>query len=287
MRVVKDYEGSAVIIGEIDKTHGKCVLVSPYVKLWDRLQSALERAVERGVDLEAFIREPENDQDKNQVELIASDFAKIGIRVNLVKNLHAKIYSFDQSVIVSSMNLYDFSQRNSIELSVLVDDDETVTEIKDYIKDHIVRVAKPYKGPPVKAPKATPQKQFCKNCGAKLEGVAQGKSLCVDCFKKEMSGKTSSENTEPEVRKSPPQRFADRVSATIKKRDKYSDGYCIRCRKIIEDNPEHPLCPSCYKKWAVYQNPIFEEKYCHACGTEYNTSMAKPICLKCFKKSTN
>jgi len=32
-KVVKDYEGAAVLIGEIDKTKNECVLISPYVQL--------------------------------------------------------------------------------------------------------------------------------------------------------------------------------------------------------------------------------------------------------------
>ncbi|MCX6647583.1 MAG: phospholipase D-like domain-containing protein [bacterium] len=221
MRVVKDYEGSAVIIAELDKTQNECVLVSPYVKLWDRLHLALERAIERGVRIEAFIRYPESDLDVNKVKGTVTDFTKLGVKTYLVKNLHAKIYSFDQSVIVSSMNLYDFSQQNSIELSVLFDESDTITEIKNYINDHIKRVAIPYH-------------------------------------------ESSSNNIEKLVEK---------------------EGFCIRCRARIKDDPVHPLCSNCYTIWAKYGNPNYLENYCLSCGKEIKTNIAKPYCYECYSKN--
>lgn len=60
-------------------------------------------------------------------------------------------------------------------------------------------------------------------------------------------------------------------------------GYCIRCRKEIEFNPNRPLCSNCYMIWNKHANPSYKEKFCHHCGKEYQSSYEKPICYACFK----
>lgn len=60
-------------------------------------------------------------------------------------------------------------------------------------------------------------------------------------------------------------------------------GYCIRCRKEMEFNPNRPLCSNCYTIWNKHANTLYKEKFCHHCGKEYQTSYEKPICYECFK----
>lgn len=58
-------------------------------------------------------------------------------------------------------------------------------------------------------------------------------------------------------------------------------GHCIRCAETIGYDPEAPLCEDCFKVWARYKNPDYEEKFCHACGDDCDTSMAAPLCEDC------
>lgn len=62
-------------------------------------------------------------------------------------------------------------------------------------------------------------------------------------------------------------------------------GHCIRCAESIELNSERPLCDDCYRSWAEYRNPEYEEKHCHACGNRTATSMLKPLCRSCWKRA--
>lgn len=61
-------------------------------------------------------------------------------------------------------------------------------------------------------------------------------------------------------------------------------GGCIRCGRQISFNPSKPLCPECYKAWAVYQNEKYEEPYCHACGAKRTVTFAKPVCRACYNR---
>jgi phosphatidylserine/phosphatidylglycerophosphate/cardiolipin synthase-like enzyme len=62
-------------------------------------------------------------------------------------------------------------------------------------------------------------------------------------------------------------------------------GFCIRCKDELNLNPDYPLCPDCYKSWAQWGNPDFEEKYCHCCGKKQSTSLNKPLCKECWKNA--
>jgi len=74
------------------------------------------------------------------------------------------------------------------------------------------------------------------------------------------------------------------VPLTGKSNNVRSGGYCMRCKKSIELNPEKPLCSDCYKEWKIYSNPEYTEKYCHGCGKPNKGSLLKPVCYDCYKK---
>ena len=63
-----------------------------------------------------------------------------------------------------------------------------------------------------------------------------------------------------------------------------TSGFCIRCGKEMELNPNKPLCSKCYPIWAKYSDPDYPEKYCHICGKESEQTYAKPVCYTCYKK---
>ena len=59
-------------------------------------------------------------------------------------------------------------------------------------------------------------------------------------------------------------------------------GFCVRCRKEIDHNPESPYCYGCWQTWARFGNPYYEERACHGCGQDYATTMEKPLCQACY-----
>jgi phosphatidylserine/phosphatidylglycerophosphate/cardiolipin synthase-like enzyme len=55
-------------------------------------------------------------------------------------------------------------------------------------------------------------------------------------------------------------------------------GFCIRCDRSINLDPNKPLCIECHKIWKQYSRANYPEKFCHFCGKEANTSLNNPIC---------
>jgi phosphatidylserine/phosphatidylglycerophosphate/cardiolipin synthase-like enzyme len=60
-------------------------------------------------------------------------------------------------------------------------------------------------------------------------------------------------------------------------------GFCIRCSKQIQLDPEKPYCATCFASWSRWENWEFEEKACHRCGRAHVSSRMKPQCYACFK----
>ncbi|MEK5794550.1 DNA repair protein, partial [Acinetobacter nosocomialis] len=53
------------------------------------------------------------------------------IRTSFCKNLHAKCYLNEDSCIITSLNLYEFSQINNNEMGILVEREEDTALYKD------------------------------------------------------------------------------------------------------------------------------------------------------------
>lgn len=59
-------------------------------------------------------------------------------------------------------------------------------------------------------------------------------------------------------------------------------GFCIRCKRNIPLNLDHPFCYYCFRSWAKYHNWNYLENFCHNCGESTNTSRSKPLCDNCY-----
>lgn len=114
----------------------KLVLVTPYIKfsqiLYERLQ---ERAI---AGVEIIIVYGKSELTREQEKSIKSIR---GISLYFLSNLHAKCYLNDNTAIITSMNLYEFSEKNNREMGILIDlvDDkhiyeEAVAEVESIIK---------------------------------------------------------------------------------------------------------------------------------------------------------
>jgi hypothetical protein len=102
----------------------------------------------------------------------------------------------------------------------------------------------------------------------------QAKRICDDLLKTAAAGRaTRSGGGEAYVRSAPA------AVSTARRRRKH--GFCIRCSESIDFDAEKPLCEDCFKVWARYKNPEYEENHCHACGAEAATSLQDPLCEDC------
>jgi phosphatidylserine/phosphatidylglycerophosphate/cardiolipin synthase-like enzyme len=202
----------------------RLVLISPYIQLAGEVKARLVDALRRGVEVILVCREKDLKQDEREQIM-----ALRRVRLFFMPNLHAKCYCNEDKLIVSSLNLYEYSEQKNREMSVELSRTTDTEAFADALREvnSIIAAAEEYR------PSAL--------------------SRLVGAFA--------------------PQREPKRASR----------GFCIRCQENLPYQPDRPLCRDCFKSWAVWENPEYEEKVCHGCGTRHRSTMAKPLCRPCYR----
>jgi phosphatidylserine/phosphatidylglycerophosphate/cardiolipin synthase-like enzyme len=99
----------------IKTTKDRLILISPYLQFHKRVKDHLENLNIQKRDIRIIYRE-------NKLQLEENNWleSQIGIRTSLCNSLHAKCYLNENEAIVTSMNLYSFSQQNNDEMGIHV-----------------------------------------------------------------------------------------------------------------------------------------------------------------------
>jgi phosphatidylserine/phosphatidylglycerophosphate/cardiolipin synthase-like enzyme len=99
----------------IKGTKDRLILISPYLQFTDRIKEHLSNLNIQKRDIRIVYRE-------NKLELEENNWleSQIGIRTSICKNLHAKCYLNENEAIITSMNLYEFSQQNNNEMGIYI-----------------------------------------------------------------------------------------------------------------------------------------------------------------------
>jgi hypothetical protein len=103
-------------ISEIIKTaESELVIIVPYIKTSSRVFDSLNRASKRGVDITLIYREDKLNRSEKQKLLSLQN-------LNLFHhpNIHTKCYYNGDLLLVCSMNLYEYSEKNNREMGVLL-----------------------------------------------------------------------------------------------------------------------------------------------------------------------
>ena len=114
----------------IKNTTDRLILISPYLQFSKRVKDHLEDLNLKKKDIRIIYRE-----NKLQVEESNWLEGQIGIRTSLCSTLHAKCYINEHEAIVTSMNLYQFSQQNNDEMGVYVKKDEDPQLYRDIFEE--------------------------------------------------------------------------------------------------------------------------------------------------------
>jgi phosphatidylserine/phosphatidylglycerophosphate/cardiolipin synthase-like enzyme len=218
------------------------ILISPYLKLSKDFQELLTYRNSKDKITTVIFGKVELNPDEMKF-LESLQFVILKYK----DDLHAKCYMNDEKMIITSLNLYDFSMNNNKEMGVLIEKanpndqelfDEAYKEV-DYINTTSQRFA--YKT------QSTPAKPF---------------------------GSKDNDKTKSNEKK------------TEKHSDKPT-GYCIRTGAPIPFNVEKPMSYEAYKVWSQFGDPDYPEKFCHFSGEPSNgeTSISKPILKKNWKKA--
>ncbi|MEZ6057775.1 MAG: phospholipase D family protein [Planctomycetaceae bacterium] len=131
--------GTTYFLEELIKgTRQKLILISPYLQLSDRVRELLEDLNLLKVDMRVVY---------GKSELQPAELAWLQqrsyIRTSFCKNLHAKCYLSEDLCIITSLNLYEFSQINNNEMGVLISRTEDPELYRDALEEanRLIRVS--------------------------------------------------------------------------------------------------------------------------------------------------
>jgi len=134
---------TAEIVEIIKQAEGELTLITPYLKLAQIFYDRLIEADNRNVDIKLIYGKKEiNPGDLEQIKKLKH------LGLYFCKNLHAKCYFNENLMVITSMNLLEFSQTNNREMGVQIKLEEGDKELfyqakqeADYIiKSSIVKI---------------------------------------------------------------------------------------------------------------------------------------------------
>ena len=188
-----------------------------------------------------------------------------------IKDLHAKLYMNEEFAVISSMNLYEYSQVNNEELGVLCGRKEDRAEFKD-ITFQVMRLI------------GISEKEHGRWDVGDLDKPIRGlfkRSKGTEEFKTYDSGseiRNPGESPAEPVKIETEEKPEPHASETIL-------CHCIRCGRVITSTHDYVYCGRCMDSWQRYSNTRYVEPdgHCYICGKQYNASAERPACLDCYR----
>ena len=99
----------------IKEAQDRLILISPFLKLNDRIKELLEDKNRLKIDVRIIYGK--NELQNDEISWLSG---LTFVRTSFCKNLHAKCYLNEESCIVTSLNLYEFSQVNNNEMGIAI-----------------------------------------------------------------------------------------------------------------------------------------------------------------------
>ena len=217
------------IIGEAEK---ELVLVSPYVQFSANLIDRLKDADEKGVRIILIYRDELSPKEREKLDTLKN------LSLYCHPNLHAKCYYNEKQLIITSMNLYDFSEKRNREMGVLVQTEEddgiyskAAGEVRSILRsEHIKRESRGRFAAMGKAlvgvvnglvgdVESTSKKGSCIRCGRVMEFNPKA-PYCEECYSK----------------------------WAVDKKVTHQERYCHGCGKANKSSKSRPLCLACYSR---------------------------------------
>ncbi len=124
----------------IKGTRQHLIIISPFLKFNDRIKELLADLDRMKIDIRIVYGKSElAPQEINWLRSL--EF----VRTSFCQHLHAKCYINEQSAIITSMNLYDFSQVNNNEMGVYIERDAEPELYGDAYEEaqRLIRVSEP------------------------------------------------------------------------------------------------------------------------------------------------
>ena len=105
----------AAIEDIVNKANNKVVLISPYIKIPEPLLARLKYIDGKGIKIVVVCRKGDLKAD------VRSDLKQLkSLELRFDENLHAKCFYNEELMVITSLNLYDYSQQNNREMGILL-----------------------------------------------------------------------------------------------------------------------------------------------------------------------
>lgn len=217
----------------------RLVLISPFLRVNERVKELLEDKDRLKIDVRVIYGKNElQPEENNWLESMTS------IRTSFCKNLHAKCYLNENAALLTSMNLYEFSQVNNNEMGLLVSKEEErelyeeiyeesmrIVRVSEEIRVTVARVETPEDGR-----ESQPwERSGARNTQENPEIPEDG--FCIRC--------------EDAIPANPAQPYCKRCYASWRryKNETYEEECCHTCGNEYTATLLKPLCLTCYKKY--------------------------------------
>lgn len=236
-------EITAAIQRLINESKGeKLILITPYLRIARQFKGDIKDQENFKTKISVIVRADES-HDPADINFLQQELNTVDLYTH--QNLHAKCYLNHKSAIITSMNLYEYSQLNNTELGILVeqaDDPKLYDEINETAKK-IVRNSTEFGFEIKKVEKSKTEEQKIEKSPKKEQPKSKGKEpefgICIRCSEK--------------IKFNPNKPLCDKCYPIWAKfgDTKYVEKYCHVCGKEDtkhERSYEKPICYSCYKK---------------------------------------
>ena len=216
------------------------VLISPYIKLDKHIQKLLG-GQKPYVDIHVVYRE--NKLKPNESRFLE----RHRIKTTFLKDLHAKCYLNENEVLLTSMNLYEHSLKNNVEMGLVVSksgDEKLYNKIRRQVSrwidasentGDVKRLRAVSTSTKTKSRrKATvkiPTTGFCIRCRNKRDANTMT-PYCPDCW----------------------------VPSIRSRKTQIPESYCHFCSKKHRTTLSRPLCPDCFKKYGKYCDFVIPQR---------------------------
>ncbi len=209
----------------INNSYEKLILISPYLKIGDRLKQSIEDKDRMKIDIRLIY-------GKNELELAEHNWLKSlkTIRTSFCQNLHAKCYLNEKEAIITSMNLYDFSQTNNNEMGIYIDKNNDPELYDNIYKEtmRLVRISDEIKVSVTQVPKNEKTEKIAKAC-------LNGSGFCIRC------------KANFEIKPKSPYCYKCFNSWKKSGNNDYEEKYCHICGELNKSTIMKPTCYNCYK----------------------------------------
>lgn len=235
------------IVSVIENARRHLVIISPFLKINKKMRTSIEVALKRNVKLTVLYGKSELDRETMDW-LKSLQYCNIGY----IENLHAKLILNEEAAVMSSMNLYEFSQVNNTELGMIAWMRDGKNEFKDLLFEAVRMI----------------------NISVKQYGKWD-----IEDIDQPLRGKIRKET------------FFIPVESVVGEEQPVTERmmcHCIRCNRIIPSEHPYPYCGRCLESWKQYRNLGYTEPngHCYICGCTYRASAERSACPECYAKNS-